>query len=108
MTYAESARNGQPIAATQHAILTGSLWAIAISWSTAIRSVVIELIPENTRDVVLGELLAAAITTAFAVGISLVVSRRWCARDEMKEPPHVRRRTRSREQVRSRTQARSL
>lgn len=78
MSYIESARRGEIVSTTRYAILNGSLWAIGLAWSTAIRSIVMALIPSDTREVVLGELLAAVITTGLAVGISVVVSWRCC------------------------------
>lgn len=78
MSYFESARRGEIVSTTRYAILNGSLWAIGLSWSTAIRSIVITLIPSDTRDIVLGEFLAAVITTVVAVGISVGISWRCC------------------------------
>lgn len=78
MSYIESASRGEIVTTTRYAILNGSLWAIGLAWSTAIRSIVITLIPSDTRDIVLGELLAAVITTAFAVGFSVLVSQKCC------------------------------
>ena len=78
MSYIESARRGEIVSTTRYAILNGSLWAIGLAWSTAIRSIVITLIPSDTRDIVLGELLAAVITTVLAVGFSVIVSQKCC------------------------------
>ena len=80
MTFIESAQRGEVLNTTRYAVLNGSLWAVGIAWSTAIRSVVITLVPDDARDVVLGELLAASITTFLAVGISILVSKK---RDEV-------------------------
>jgi len=73
-SYIESARRGEVVNATRYAILNGSLWAIGLAWSTAIRSIVITLIPSDTLDLVLGELLAAVITTALAIGLAISMS----------------------------------
>ena len=76
--YTESATRGEIALTTRYAILTGALWAVGSSWSTAIRSVVLQLIPDDTHDIVVGEILAAFLTTIIAVGLSLVVGRKWC------------------------------
>lgn len=78
MSYIESAGRGEIVSTTRYAILNGTLWAIGLAWSTAIRSIVITLIPSDTRDIVLGELLAAVITTVLAVGLSVLVSQKCC------------------------------
>lgn len=88
-SYVESARRGEVITATRFAILNGSLWAIGLAWSTAIRSIVITLIPSDTRDVVLGELLAALITTALAVGLSVLISWKCCRPEPTTVPPQA-------------------
>lgn len=76
MSYLESAGRGEVVNTTRYAVLNGTLWAIALAWATAIRAIVIELLPSDTHDVVAGEILAAVITTALAVLIAIVVARR--------------------------------
>lgn len=89
MSYIESAGRGEVVNATRYAVLNGSLWAIGLAWSTAIRSIVTTILPTGTRDVVVGELLAAIITTAFAVGLSVAVS--WnCCETTPASPPRRR------------------
>ena len=87
MSYVESARRGEVLSTVRYAILNGSLWAIGISWSTAIRAVVAALLPDDTRDVIFGELLAAGITTVFAVGLSMAVAYDCCKRKPPDPPP---------------------
>lgn len=84
MSYAESATNGNVLGMVRFAILNGALWAVGISWSTAIRAVTLQIVPDDSRDVVLGELAAATITTVLAVAASYAVMRneccQWCVR----------------------------
>lgn len=61
---------------TRFAILNGALWAIGSSWSTAIRAVTLQIIPDDSREVVLGEIAAASMTTILSVTVSYVVMRR--------------------------------
>ena len=78
MSYAESATNGNVLGMVRFAILDGALWAVGISWSTAIRAVTLQIVPGDSRDVVLGELTAASITTVLAVAASYAVMRNEC------------------------------
>ena len=55
MSYQESARRGEVFQTLRYAVLNGSLWAVGVAWSTAIRSIVIELLPKDSGDVILGE-----------------------------------------------------
>ena len=75
MSYIESAHNGEIVNTSRYAIINGSLWAVGISWSTAIRAIVITIIPKDTREVIIGEILAAAITTCLAVAIAIIVGK---------------------------------
>ena len=75
MTYAQSAERGEVLATVRYAVLNGSLWAIGSAWSTAIRAIVIAVIPTSTREVVAGEMLAAGITTGMGVLVALLVTR---------------------------------
>ena len=90
MSYAESATNGNVIGMVRFAILNGALWAVGISWSTAIRAVTLQIVPDDSQDVVLGELAAATITTVLAVAASYAVMRneccQWCARYRRRAP----------------------
>ena len=78
MSYAESATDGNVIGMLRFAILNGALWAVGISWSTAIRAVTLQIVPSESRDVVFGELVAASITTVLAVAASYAVMRNDC------------------------------
>lgn len=74
MSFHESARNGYVIDTMKAAIMTGSLWAIGSSWSVAIRSIVIEIIPDNEKSIVLGELGAAVLTTVIGMSFAFLTT----------------------------------
>lgn len=80
MSYVQSALDGNVAGMLRFAILSGSLWAVGSAWSTAIRAVVLELLPDSLGSAVGAELLAAACTTALAVGVSYAATRRCCER----------------------------
>ena len=77
MSFQKSAADGDIIGALQLALVYGSLWAIGSSWSTAIRGVVLFILPDDSRDVVFGELISASITTVLGVTVSVAVARNW-------------------------------
>lgn len=87
MSFAEHAANGNALGVLRSAAITGSLWAVGISWATAIREVSLLLMPGDTRDAVFAEVLATAITTCFGVGIALVAGRKWCQDTPPPKPP---------------------
>lgn len=62
------------------AVLNGALWAVGTSWSTAIRAVTLQIVPNDSQDVVLGEIAAATVTTLLSVAVSYTVMRRQCCR----------------------------
>jgi len=84
MSYAESATNGNLVGMARFAVLNGALWAVGSSWSTAIRAVTLQILPDDSRDVVLGEIAAATVTTLLSVLVSFAVMRTACCtrRDE--------------------------
>lgn len=77
-----SARAGDAVGTLQQAVLNGALWAVGMAWANAFRETTRALLPEDTMDIVLAELLAAGITTALAVGVVLCTTRscRSCSR----------------------------
>lgn len=81
-SYAESAERGDLIQTVRYGVITGTLWAIGISWSTAIRGVTILVLPEDVRDQIFAELLATLITTVFGVGVAVLTSCRCAPRRE--------------------------
>lgn len=88
MSYAESATAGNFVDMLRFAILNGALWAVGTSWSTAIRAVTLQVVPGDSRDVVLGEIAAASVTTVISVVVSYAVMRRGCcARPPSPTPP---------------------
>lgn len=78
MSYAESATAGNWVDMLRFAVLNGALWAVGTSWSTAIRAVTLQIVPSDSRDVVLGEIAAATVTTVLSVVVSYAVMRRGC------------------------------
>lgn len=74
MSYAQSATDGNFVGMMRFAVLNGALWAIGSSWSTAIRSVTLEMIPSELLDVQVSEILAATITTLIALAVSYVTA----------------------------------
>ena len=85
MSYAESASEGNWVGMLRFAVLNGALWAVGTSWSTAIRAVTLQIIPNDSRDVVFGEIAAASITTLLSVAVSYAVMRRNCCRRAQEE-----------------------
>jgi len=78
MSYAESAVEGNWVEMMRFAVLNGALWAVGSSWSTAIRAVTLQIVPNDSYDVVLGEIVAASVTTLLSVAASYAVMRRKC------------------------------
>ena len=78
MSFHDEVRNGNALAALKASTVSGALWAIALSWATAIREISRLILPEDTMEAVLAEVVAAAITTVLGVSIALLVARNWC------------------------------
>lgn len=78
-----AAERGDAVGAFQRAFVNGALWATALSWSNAIREVTRAFLPDETEEIVLGEVLAASITTLLAIAAAMVVLF-CCARDARK------------------------
>ena len=76
MTYEEKIARADVRGALASAAATGTLWAIAISWSNAIRGITLAIVPVD--DVIVGEIVAA-ITTTFLGMILAVTIVRSCA-----------------------------
>ncbi len=85
MSYAESATEGNWVGMLRFAVLNGALWAVGSSWSTAIRAVTLQIVPNDSRDVVLGEIAAATVTTLLSVVVSYAVMRQNCCRTRRPE-----------------------
>ena len=79
-TFSDHAARGNAVEALRSSIVTGTLWAIGIAWANAIREITRALLPEDTMDVVLAELLAAGTTTFLGVAVALLTARKWCKR----------------------------
>ena len=71
----EYASNGSMFSAFRYSVIYAVLWAIGTSWSTAIRSISLELFPHDTMDVVFAELAAALATTIIGLTIAYVTTR---------------------------------
>ena len=73
-SYQAAALEGDATGVLREAVLHASLWAIGSSWALAIREAVTASFPD-TGDAVVAELLAAAVTTAFALGATFGATR---------------------------------
>lgn len=78
MSFEEDARRGNLSGVVQKAALYGILWAIGSSWSSAIRAIALTIVPQNTTDIVLAELGAAAFTTFVGAGVAIAATQNWC------------------------------
>jgi hypothetical protein len=87
MSYEQSAVHGNWMGMIQFAVVNGALWAIGTSWSTAIRAVTLQMLPDDSEDVVIGELAAVGITTTLSVLVSYVVMRKRCFKTSEPDPP---------------------
>ena len=76
--FERAAVNGDAIVLLKMAAVNGALWAVGISWSTAIRAIALVLLPDDTMDVVAAELAAAGVVTVLGIGIAYVAGRTWC------------------------------
>lgn len=86
------AARGDLVGVFKIATTASILWAIGTAWSTAVRSITLELFPHDTMDVVAAELAAASITTGLGIIVSLLVTRSWCSECAMLEKEEVERR----------------
>lgn len=77
-TFTQRVMHGDAMGALRMAGITGGLWASGIAWATAIREVARALVPTDTIDVVMAELIAATLTTLLAVGFALVLAMPRC------------------------------
>ena len=82
MSYEESAVHGNWMGMMRFAVINGALWAIGTSWSTAIRAVTLQMLPDDSQDVVIGELAAASITTVLSVLVSYAVMMKGCKKSK--------------------------
>lgn len=96
MSYEESAIHGNWMGMLRFAVVNGALWAIGTSWSTAIRAVTLQMLPDDSQDVVLGELAAASITTVLSVLASYAVMIKICKKSEPDPPESIPKRVVSR------------
>lgn len=80
-SFEQSLIRGDWIWAFRWALVTGGLWGVGSAWATAIRSIVLLLLPdrENTAAVVGGELGAATLTTLIVATLAVyVISGKHC------------------------------
>lgn len=80
MSFQEVAGRGDIVGTLRTAAVTGSLWAIGSAWAISIRAVVRALFPTDTLDVVLAEVVAALITTAFGTILAVALAYDCCKR----------------------------
>ena len=74
--YAEHAARGEALSLLRIATLNGTLWATALAWSTAVREIVVTVLPDNLTSLrVLAELVAIVITTALGVVVAIAITR---------------------------------
>ena len=79
MSFSESVQRGDAFGALRMASVYSALWAIGSSWSTAIREIARVIVPANSTEAVVAEILAAGVVTVLGMGISLLVTRNCCA-----------------------------
>ena len=92
MTFHESAARGDITTTLQTAVVYGSLWAIGSSWSTAIREIVVTVMPDSDNNRILAELGSAALTTVFGVAVAVITTRNFvkcCSTTEETHKPPV-------------------
>lgn len=87
MSFEEYAVNGNAMGVLKMAAINGALWAVGVSWATAIREVALLVMPDDTEDAVVAEVAAAGITTVIGVGVALVAGRTWCTCKPWPPPP---------------------
>lgn len=71
--FESAAARGDAVGAFQRAFVNGALWATALAWANAIREVTRAFLPDDTEEIVFGEVLAASITTLLAIAAAIVV-----------------------------------
>lgn len=71
--FSSSIIQGDLFGAIRFATINGALWAIGSSWSNAIRETTRALLPNDTIDVVLAEMMAATLTTVLGITIAICV-----------------------------------
>ena len=75
MNFEEHVQEGNAAGALRAGLVSAALWAVGISWSTAIRAIALLIVPDGVLDRVLAELLSATVVTFLAIGGALLVSR---------------------------------
>jgi hypothetical protein len=89
MSYEQSTVQGDVLQSFRTAIVYGTLWAIGSSWATAIREVVLLLVPEDDSNRALAELGSAGLTTVFGITLAILATRTWCAPKKTPTPPRA-------------------
>lgn len=89
MSFHASAREGDFFTAISYASVNGALWAVGSAWATAIREIMIFIIPrDNDNLVVVTELGSASITTVLAAGVAVLIMKSWkCCESEPPTAP---------------------
>ena len=86
-TFSQRAAAGDALGALRSAVVNGALWAIALSWSNAIREATRALVPDEARDVVVAELAAATLTTVLGIAVALIAARQHWGCHKAPPPP---------------------
>lgn len=84
-----NARANDAVGVLQQSVLNGALWAVGSSWAYALREMTRALLPNDTVDIVLAELLAATLTTLLALGVTFAVTRPCCYRTHATNSVHA-------------------
>lgn len=74
-TFEDHARDGNPLGALRTAIAYGSLWAIGSSFANSIHEITRVLFSDSEMDIIIAEVLATGLTTAFGVTIAVLALR---------------------------------
>ena len=78
MSFQQSAQKGDFLTTLSYACLNGALWAVGSAWATAIREIMVVVIPRtNDNLVVLTEFGSAGITTVLAAGVAVLIMKTW-------------------------------
>jgi hypothetical protein len=75
MSFEQAVTRGDPFAALRAAGVNGALWAIGSSWATGIREITRLVLPSDTSEAILAEVLAIVVTTSIGVAIALFVGK---------------------------------
>lgn len=88
MSFHQSAERGDFVTTLSYASLNGALWAVGSAWATAIREIMVVLIPRTDDNlVVLTELGSASIVTVSAASVAILIMKTWSCCEKRRAPP---------------------